>query len=122
MSKQNNISVLTNDINSLNKAIEKTTFDIEKNRRYLISLKNTVNGKKEELERLKQKKEIEFTDHAMVRYFERILLADTELIKNNILSPQTVENIYKLGGTCEFSTNGMRIKVKNYAVVTIIKE
>jgi len=58
------------------------------------------------------------TDHALLRYFQRVLGYDLEEIKLKILPDKAREDILKLN-TCNYSVNGFSLVVKDNVVVTI---
>jgi len=70
----------------------------------------------------KMTSEIVITEHALLRYFQRVLGYDLDEIKNKILSDKAREDILKLN-TCEYPVEGFKLIVRNNIVVTIeIKE
>jgi predicted RND superfamily exporter protein len=62
--------------------------------------------------------EIVITEHALLRYFQRVLGYDLEEIKNKILPDKAKEDISKLN-TCEYPVEGFKLIVKNNVIVTI---
>lgn len=65
--------------------------------------------------------EFEVTDHAIIRYFERVLGIDIEAAKDNILTPKIKEAATLLGGTGSFpSEDGFTVRMKNYTIITVI--
>jgi hypothetical protein len=60
------------------------------------------------------------TDHAIIRYFERILGYDINDIKNKILPDHAKDSILQLGD-CELVINNFKIVVQSSHVVTVIK-
>ena len=72
--------------------------------------------------KLQQKEhfQIEITDHAIVKYCERILEINIQKIKADILSENVIKNIKELGGQGEFISKNCILKMQNNKVVTII--
>lgn len=61
------------------------------------------------------------SEHALVRYLERVKNIDADLLRSEILPEHIVEQIITLGdGT--YPVNGFRIVVVNHTVVTVITE
>lgn len=60
------------------------------------------------------------TEHAMLRYLERVKGVDLAEIEAEILNKDTLKLIEKFGHTGVYSVNGCKIKLVNNAVVTII--
>lgn len=64
-------------------------------------------------------RDICITDHAIVRYFERVLHYDITDIKDRIL--KSIDDIiFEKNGTCKISKGGYRVVVDNYFVKTIL--
>jgi septation ring formation regulator EzrA len=66
-----------------------------------------------------QNKEVIVSEHALLRYIERVMGVDLEEIKNQVLGPETLALIGKLGNGKYPIGNGVRAVVKNNTVVTI---
>lgn len=67
---------------------------------------------------------IVISEHAIIRYFERVLGFDINKISSNLISQKTQEYIQKLGINGEYPTedeNGNKFKIvlKNNVIVTI---
>ena len=61
---------------------------------------------------------IEVSDHAIVRYFERVLGYDFDRIKNDILTKEIIDNYEKLGdGT--YQNGNFSLVIQNRKVVTV---
>ena len=70
---------------------------------------------------LKKVHGITVTDHAILRYLERVHNVDVEGIRTNLITRTMANKIHKLKGDGEWSLrNGYRLVFKNYALVTII--
>lgn len=63
--------------------------------------------------------DIKFTDHALIRYLERVRKLDLKLIKNTILMPDTIAKIKQANGKGKFDTVTCTIVVDNYTIITI---
>ena len=76
----------------------------------------------EKIERSRAKKtsdKVVVTEHAMLRYIERVLGIDLGDLENRILPESSVKSIASLGDG-EFPVGDHRIRVKNGHVVTVI--
>lgn len=85
-------------------------------------------NKKEEVEKeLKKKKEYisnkepRVSDHALLRYFERIEGYNMEEIKKKILSPRVIDQMNILGSKGVYAADDFYVLVKNKTVVTVYK-
>lgn len=69
-----------------------------------------------------QDRELQVTEHALLRYCERILEIDMEEIKELILSKEILEQVEVLGVNGKFvHSDGFRVIIKDNKVVTIEK-
>lgn len=75
-----------------------------------------------QLEHALLQKEITISDHARLRYLERVCGIDTTDIDQKILDHQAKELIDKLGGNGTYPSYDFSIVIKNYNVVTVVKE
>jgi hypothetical protein len=62
------------------------------------------------------------TDHAIVRYFERVLGVDLDEVREQILPRPMRVALQKLKANGEFACGTHLIRVQNNRVVTILKE
>lgn len=78
-----------------------------------------VNGLKQKIAAFYEtQKEPTITEHAILRYIERVIGINLEEIKAKILSGQVREMIQKLGSG-KFPADGFRVVVKNGTVITV---
>ena len=61
----------------------------------------------------------EVTDHAVLRYLERVENINTEKIRKKILSRNAIKIINQFGGNGSFSVDNIKITVVNNKIVTI---
>jgi hypothetical protein len=83
--------------------IEKELHEIKRARKVLYDSNNVV-----------------VTEHAIVRYFERVLGYDISEIKSHIVPQKTAEQI-KICKTGLFPVNNFKLRVKKGTVVTLVK-
>ena len=86
----------------------------------LIQVQKQYEDKLQEFKTLKSEQRISITEHAIVRYVERILKLDLKEIQSVILSAQVRELVSKCGGNGTFpNEHGFSVIIKDYTVVTI---
>ncbi len=61
---------------------------------------------------------VNVTDHAVIRYFERVLGYNIEDIKKKILPEEIIPNIKQLTN-CDYPMSGFKIIVRSNRVVTV---
>jgi hypothetical protein len=70
---------------------------------------------------LKLKKAVTVSDHAMIRYLERVEGVNTNAtIRQKILTPQMSQLISQLGDGDYPTTEGFKLRVRKGTIVTII--
>lgn len=74
-----------------------------------------------EIERLNHNGEIKVSEHAIIRYLERVRGLDIKALEAEIINGQIRDLVDKLGGSGEFpSGTGFSVKMKDYTITTII--
>lgn len=66
-----------------------------------------------------QSKEIVVSEHALVRYFERVKQFDLEVVKKELLPEKVKEQIAVLGDG-RYPVDSFKIVIKNNTVVSVI--
>lgn len=85
----------------------------------LSRAKNALAQVVSEIESLKER-ELVVTDHAVLRYMERVMGFDIERIKADMLNEQTASLIKRLGNGKYPIGSGAKIVVKDSAVVSVV--
>lgn len=76
-----------------------------------------------ELDKLENKVEIGVSDHALVRYMERVMGVDTDALRKEILTEKVVNYIHYFKGSGSFpAASGISYIVKDYVITTIINK
>ena len=87
------------------------------------NLKKELGQIKQQIDSLKSKDvgKIIVSEHSLLRYIERVLGIDLNVLRNKILSDEDAKVISALGnGT--FPKDGFKIKIKDGVVVTVLGE
>jgi hypothetical protein len=66
-----------------------------------------------------QVKEISITEHAMLRYFERVLEYDIEEVEGKIITNELKRMVDTLGGDGTYPVGDFSVVMRNYRIVTI---
>lgn len=84
--------------------------------------KSTLSKINQDIDRIKgHGGKLVVSEHAILRYFERVMKFDIEEIKKKIL-PDEQENQIKVLGSGTFSVETHRLKVRNGVVITILTD
>jgi chromosome segregation ATPase len=75
---------------------------------------------KEAIQKINDNTNIKVSEHAILRYCERVLNIDVSKIEKEILSDSVLGLIEKLGGNGTYPNNDFSVVMKNYTVTTII--
>jgi chromosome segregation ATPase len=75
---------------------------------------------KEEIKRLSTTKDPKVSEHAIVRYFERVKGFDISEIEKEILTEEVLELIEKLGGSGSYPNKDFSVVMKDFTVTTIV--
>lgn len=84
------------------------------------TLRRNLNSIKEKISKLTSNTEIIISEHALLRYVERVLNIDIEEISNSILTDQFKTLVYTLGDGKIPLNNDFTAIVKDNVVTTII--
>ena len=90
-----------------------------KQREYNQKLK-AIEKLKNEMAKLNNKESLKVSEHAIVRYFERVKGFDIEQVEKEILSEQVIKLVEQLGGNGQYPNEGFSVVMKNYTVTTIV--
>lgn len=98
---------------------EKTSIKKENDEK-IVQLKKRVENINTEIKSLSES-EVVVSEHALLRYFERVMGYNLDEIKDKILNDEIREQMELLGKNGTFPNNeGFKLKVKKGVVVTII--
>lgn len=100
--------------------------ELEKLKRKSSTVNRKIIDKKRAIERVERQianitlKKVIISEHAILRYLERVQGIDIEGIKGMILSNTRIENAIITCGTGTYPIQGGRIKVVNNIITTVI--
>ena len=107
----------------LNKALsEFESIKIEiANRKKEKELKNsTIQSLKSRIKNLESNGKIIVTEHAIIRYFERVLGVDIAEVESQILTDEVVSFINSMGENGTYPNKEFKVIVKNNAIITVV--
>jgi hypothetical protein len=77
---------------------------------------------KEKINQISQKREIVLSDHALIRYVERVLGVDLDAAKAAIITDELRKMVDTLGGNGSYPMTGFIVKMKDSVITTVIKD
>ena len=122
------IKQLRSQLNQLESEAEALKIDLANKQRDLNSKRKTVDLLKNKIKEIENETndDITVSEHAYVRYFQRVLNYDLNEIKKEIITEQVLDLTSKLGNSGSFptgkkTTDGKeyRVALKNNVVVTV---
>lgn len=98
---------------------------LKKVKKEMYALHSALAEKRKQIRHLKEETQklsstVAISDHAFIRYFERVKGFDLEEVRKEILSPKVSNLIDTFGGNGQFPNDGFSVVLKNNIVVTII--
>lgn len=88
----------------------------------LASLNSKIKNIDEKLEKLISGNEIIFSEHAILRYIERVLGINLTDIKAKILTEPEKDECMQMGGNLTYKKEDFTVKIQDFVVTTIFKE
>lgn len=88
----------------------------------LASLNSKIKNIDERLEKLISGNEIIFSEHAILRYIERVLGINLTDIKAKILTESEKDECMQMGGNLTYKKEDFSVKIQDFVVTTVFKE
>jgi len=83
---------------------------------------DTIKEMDKQIKKFEDSGNIRVSEHAIVRYLERIKGFDILEIEKEILNEEVRELIGKLGGNGTYPNKDFRVIIKNYTITTVTKQ
>jgi len=112
---QNNIEKLEEDLKNLVLKQSKINLDVQ-------NKKDQIHTTKTKLHQLRNPATPKVSEHALVRFFERIKGYDLKEIKNELLNDQTLSMLKTLGSTGTYPYKEFKMVFRDNNLVTIINQ
>lgn len=100
--------------------IEATRAEITKKQKEVTAKQRALAKLRKEAAKFKGGLGIKITDHAIVRYLQRVKGLDIEEIEREILNPKITNLVEKLGGSGQYPADGFSAVLKDFHVVSIL--
>jgi predicted nucleic acid-binding Zn-ribbon protein len=121
MKNARKIKGLQTQIKKLEADAQVITERVKTDQREVSQKMKRANDLRKQIQRLEGNGEIKVTEHAILRYLERVEGLDLKAIEEKIITDQIRELVRELGGSGEFPSNeGFLVRMKNYTIITII--
>ena len=117
----------SNKLKQLETLLNKTQNDydvlntkIANDQRVLASKKKAIENIKSQIQAISANKEITISEHALLRYLERVSKVDTEAVKKDIITPELIKMVETLGGNGKYPVGNITLVMRDYVVTTIL--
>ena len=117
----------SNKLKQLETLLNKTQNDfdvlntkIANDQRVLASKKKAIENIKSQIQAISANKEITISEHALLRYLERVSKVDTESVKKTIITPELIKMVETLGGNGKYPVGNITLVMRDYVLTTIL--
>lgn len=119
MTLQSEKKKLESELNELGKEVDDLSLEVKSSSAKLEDKSSQLSELKDKLRCLKKAERIKITDHALLRYIERMLGIDVDKIRNEIINDKTRYQVYILGdGKYPVDNNHFAV-IKNNTLITV---
>jgi len=119
---------MTKEINKIKDEVIRLEYDISLLKSEIARLQKNQFNKftklkeaKAKLNKITGQKPFNVSDHAVVRYLDRVMGVDLDELYRKILSDDVLSCIEKTGGEGTFPNKDFKVVMKNNTVVTVLK-
>ncbi len=109
--------------NKLQAQRKSLNIEIQDKQKESSEMKVRIDGFQKKIEKLKSQKpkDLIVSEHAMLRYIERVMGIDLQELQNKILPPEKAYEVRAMGN-CTYGLGDHKLTVKDGIVVTVIGE
>ena len=119
MIQERKIKGLSSQIKKLTGDSEALKIEISNKQKERSNKIKTIKELQKQIDFFKQNKKPTVSEHAIVRYFERIKGFDISEIEKEILSEEVLKLVETLGGKGTYPNKDFRVIMNNFTVTTI---
>lgn len=120
MKEARKIKGLKSQLNLMIGDAEALKVEVSNKQKEYINKLNAIKSLKKEIEKFENNKQIKVSEHAIVRYFERVKGFNISDIEKEILTEEVLKLVEQLGGTGGYPNNNFKVHMKDYTVTTIV--
>lgn len=120
MSDIRKIKQLQSQLSKMIDGLEVLKLEVANKQRELSLKQHAIQDLKEKIDSLDNNNNIKISEHAILRYLERVKNIDLTEIQNEILTSDVLSLIEKLGGSGKYPNKDFQVVMKDYTVTTII--
>lgn len=114
------IKGLISQLNKMKGDFEVLKSEISSKQKELSSKNKLIKEIQQKIDKLQDNGEIHISEHAFIRYFERVKGYDLKEIEKDILTEDVLKLIEQLGGSGKYPNKDFQVVMKDYTVTTIV--
>lgn len=99
---------------------EALNIEFKNKQRELVEKQKYIQRLKDSISNIEKNKVLKVSEHAILRYCERVMKLDTNQVEKEILTDEVKNLVNTLGGSGTYKSNGYKVIIKDYTVTTII--
>ena len=111
---------LQSQLNNMIGDYEALQIECKNKQREVAQKKYAIDSLKEQISKMNKKKGVKVSEHAILRYLERVEGLEISNIEKLILNDDVMNMINQLGGNGSYPNKGFKVMLKNYVVTTVI--
>jgi chromosome segregation ATPase len=115
------LKALQTKLSQLKSKYEIVKSEIESKQKEAGNIKKEMTDLKSRIDGFNENKQPIVSEHAILRYLERVKGLDIKAIEKEILTDDILKLIETLGPNGVYPNNGFKIKMKNNVVITILE-
>lgn len=118
--KSRKIKQLISQIKNHKADAEMLKLEISNKQNELSAKQKTIETMQQRIDALQTDNRVRITEHAVLRYLERVRGINIKDVYKEILTPEVQEMIDTLGGSGKFPNKDFQLVMKDYVVTTIV--
>lgn len=120
MKNSQKIKGLNTQLKKAEAKLESVKTEIENKKKEKDFFNSTIQSLKSKIKNLESNGEVKVTEHAIIRYFERVLGVDINEVQGQILTNEVHSLIKNMGGNGTYPNKNFKVIVKNNCIVTVV--
>lgn len=120
MDKTRRLKGLRSQVSTLETDVGLLKGEIASKQRSLEVKMNEIKRLKEEMKKIDDTTQIKVSEHAMLRYLERVHGLDLKNAEETIVTDKLKSMVDTLGGSGTYPIDGFQVVMKNYTITTVI--
>lgn len=122
LKKSHNLKYLQTKLSDFRAKHEILLKESAENERKLLELKTQIQTLESEIAKLEKSGDLIFSEHAFLRYFERVLGINLDEVKEKILPQEERKKILSISKSMTYKKDNYSLKIQNGVVLTILTD